>query len=372
MAGNELDLQAEVHELRAAVARLEAEVRTLRDRPAAAVDRAEPRSPDRSIVAEAREVAGHPFARRELLRKAGVAVAATGAAGLALDVAGADPASAATLVGSGNPGVRGDGLGGDGVQGNTNTSGSSGVYANTSTAGAIALTARNFANGTAVEAFTGGSGRGVLAHATDGYAVEAQATGGVGVVASGRIGVYTTGSQAAVAIAQTMAVPGTSTAWHSAGELCRDTNGSLWYTVAAGAPPVWRKLAGTGTAGALHVLTSTNRIYDSRPGFAPLLVTKGVLANGAERLVDCHLYIDPDATAVVVNLTVTETSPAGWLSMFKGDIAWPDTSSINWGASGTTIANGAIVPVDAAGRFKVKCAPGASTHFLVDLVGFCR
>jgi hypothetical protein len=74
------------------------------------------------------------------------------------------------------------------------------------------------------------------------------------------------------------------------------------------------------------------------------------------------------ASAVEVNVTVTDTSSGGWLSLFSNAVPWPGTSTINWFQTGMTIANGTTVAVDDAARFRIRGA--GSTHVVVDVTGY--
>ena len=149
-----------------------------------------------------------------------------------------------------------------------------------------------------------------------------------------------------------------------------DNLGSLWYCAVAGSPGTWKKLAGPATAGAFHVLPSTIRVWDSRPGLPPLSVPKGPLANGATDVIDCTLggAVPVGATAVMVNLTIAGTSAAGFLAAFKNGISWPGNSSINWSTAGLTTANLVVVALDAQARFALRANRGCSTDFVVDVM----
>jgi hypothetical protein len=50
-------------------------------------------------------------------------------------------------------------------------------------------------------------------------------------------------------------------------------------------------------------------------------------------------------------------------------VAWPNNSSINWGASNQTIANGVITAVDGNGNIKIR-GGGNPTHVIIDRIGF--
>lgn len=327
-------------------------------------------SPERSPGRKPSE--GNPsLARRRFLRGASaVAAGATGA--MALDLARPTTASAATVVGNGNPGVRGYGTGGDGVVGTTDTGGASGVYGYALT-GAVGTTGRNLGNSNAVEGIASGAGTGVYGYSAAGIGMEAASSGTMALWAhSDSIGLGVTGNRAAIWIDTTGSTqPSLLTDFHTTGEIYRHYSGDLWYCVAAGVPGEWRKLAGTQTAGSLHVLASTARVYDSRPGFPPLGVAKGVLANGAERLVNCSPALMTKPLSIAVNLTVTDTSSSGWLAAFRGDVAYPGNSTINWSQPGSIVANSAVVALNpASSEFKVKISGSSYAHFVVDVVGY--
>jgi hypothetical protein len=77
---------------------------------------------------------------------------------------------------------------------------------------------------------------------------------------------------------------------------------------------------------------------------------------------------------VVLNLTVTDTSTAGFATVFPADASTvPTASNVNW-AAGSTIPNLVTVRLhtgDAStdGKFKI-CNAAGSAHMIVDVVGF--
>jgi len=54
------------------------------------------------------------------------------------------------------------------------------------------------------------------------------------------------------------------------------------------------------------------------------------------------------ATAVALNMTVTNIASPGWVALFPADQSWPGVSNINF-VSGDFVANGAVVPLAASG-----------------------
>ena len=82
--------------------------------------------------------------------------------------------------------------------------------------------------------------------------------------------------------------------------------------------------------------------------------------------------IPPEATAVSLNLTVTQPTAPGHLTVFPSGIPLPLVSTLNYGA-GQTRANNAIVSLGTNGGVTVFCAQSAGTaHFIIDVSGFLR
>ncbi|MGW7440527.1 PKD domain-containing protein [Streptomyces sp. NPDC054849] len=79
--------------------------------------------------------------------------------------------------------------------------------------------------------------------------------------------------------------------------------------------------------------------------------------------------IPAGATAVALNVTVTNPKQAGHLTVFPSGQAAPTTSSLNFTA-GQTVANSVIVPVGAGGRIDVRNGAWAGTDVIVDVVGY--
>jgi hypothetical protein len=76
--------------------------------------------------------------------------------------------------------------------------------------------------------------------------------------------------------------------------------------------------------------------------------------------------VDQNASAVVYNLTVVETSLPGFLTAYPARTARPETSSINWGLD-QTVANLAITPMTTAG---VAMYAQFETDVIVDVTGY--
>ncbi|MCX5146440.1 PKD domain-containing protein [Streptomyces sp. NBC_00320] len=75
------------------------------------------------------------------------------------------------------------------------------------------------------------------------------------------------------------------------------------------------------------------------------------------------------ATAVALNVTVTNPQEAGHVTVFPSGQSAPTTSSVNFGA-GQTIANSVIVPVGADGKISIRNGSWKGTDVIVDVVGY--
>ncbi|MFJ9941448.1 PKD domain-containing protein [Streptomyces erythrochromogenes] len=79
--------------------------------------------------------------------------------------------------------------------------------------------------------------------------------------------------------------------------------------------------------------------------------------------------IPAGATAVALNVTVTNPKQAGHLTVYPSGQAAPSTSSLNF-TPGQTVANSVIVPVGPDGKINVRNGAWAGTDVIVDVVGY--
>jgi hypothetical protein len=110
------------------------------------------------------------------------------------------------------------------------------------------------------------------------------------------------------------------------------------------------------------LLPSPVRVYDSRSQDGPL-------AAGHARVISLGSHLPPGAVGAIVNLTVTQTVGHGFLTLYPTGVPRPSTSSINWFASGQTLANQATTAVGAGNEVTVY-AGGNATQFVVDLLAY--
>jgi hypothetical protein len=73
-------------------------------------------------------------------------------------------------------------------------------------------------------------------------------------------------------------------------------------------------------------------------------------------------------SAVVLNVTATETDSGGYLTVWPSGAAQPFASSLNYERAGETVPNHVLVPVGADGR--VLLFTSAGTHLIADVAGY--
>jgi hypothetical protein len=165
---------------------------------------------------------------------------------------------------------------------------------------------------------------------------------------------------------------------HAAGDVLRTDDGSLWYAASAGTPGTLRKLAGPTTAGQLHLLPAPVRVYDSRPGNAPIPGGAGSLSNGVRAVDLTNGFVGNVSTpacprgaaGAIVSVTLDATVGAGFLAVFSNAINDVSSSSLNWSGHGQIVAVTTVTAVDAGASMKVKAGGGGSTQFVVDVIGY--
>ncbi|AUG77682.1 hypothetical protein CFP65_2867 [Kitasatospora sp. MMS16-BH015] len=117
------------------------------------------------------------------------------------------------------------------------------------------------------------------------------------------------------------------------------------------------------TGGKFHAVDPTRQI-DTRQGHGPLTNGK-VLGLG---LTAANLRIPGEATSAVLNVTVTNTTAAGYLTVWAHGATAPLASNLNW-TRGTTVANQVTVPVH-NGAVDLAAHGYGSTDVVVDLFGY--
>ncbi len=128
-----------------------------------------------------------------------------------------------------------------------------------------------------------------------------------------------------------------------------------------------------GTAGSRFHPETPDRVLDTRgdpsitcnPGAGALgpVATRTVQVGGCGQVPG-----DGSATAVAVNVTVTQPTAPGFLNVFPGQLASASTSSLNF-VPALTVPNLVIVQLSPTGTIKLFNSAGF-THVIVDVVGW--
>jgi hypothetical protein len=157
-------------------------------------------------------------------------------------------------------------------------------------------------------------------------------------------------------------------AW--AGTLWVDNGGNWWgATENNDDDGKWRKIIGPQTAGALHLLDSPKRVYDSRPGEPPNIDPKSPLSANTARAIDPKgnlSGVPPQARGVLITFTIAPLALGGFATAWPSG-PWPGTSNVNF-AAGQPIATTTVVGLGPDGKFLVQS--NVSTNIVIDVVGY--
>ncbi|MEV0805684.1 right-handed parallel beta-helix repeat-containing protein [Micromonospora sp. NPDC050200] len=137
------------------------------------------------------------------------------------------------------------------------------------------------------------------------------------------------------------------------------------------------RIRNTGS-GTVHLVADLQGFYGRQgSGLKPLAPTRvldtrtgagtPIAANSQLRL-DLSGRLPADATAVVLNVTVTRPTANGVLTVYPDGSPVPVASSLNF-VTGQTIPNLVMVPVT-AGRVLIRNASSGTTHVVADLAGY--
>ena len=75
------------------------------------------------------------------------------------------------------------------------------------------------------------------------------------------------------------------------------------------------------------------------------------------------------ATAIIANVTIVDPSTSGFLTTFAADVPRPTTSTLNWDAGTTALANQATISLSSAGKFSVYNLTGTA-DVVIDVSGY--
>jgi Tol biopolymer transport system component len=110
------------------------------------------------------------------------------------------------------------------------------------------------------------------------------------------------------------------------------------------------------------------RLFDSRtPANAP------ALSSGSPRILNVRdlCGIPETAAAIAANVTVTQSTGAGYLVLHAGDMSAPQTSTINF-SGGQTRSNNAVLALAPGGALAIapQVVGNGSVHVIVDVAGY--
>ena len=130
------------------------------------------------------------------------------------------------------------------------------------------------------------------------------------------------------------------------------------------APPLSAVAAGS------YVPLTPSRIADTRSGSGAPYAGSTLQANSSLIVQVTGVGTVPASgvAAVMVNLTVTDTTAASYLSVYPQGTSRPGTSDLNWTAS-ETVAHRALVPVSSSGQIVLYNRSG-SAAVIVDVDGY--
>jgi hypothetical protein len=122
------------------------------------------------------------------------------------------------------------------------------------------------------------------------------------------------------------------------------------------------------TAGSDYTPYGPTRLLDTRSGLGAAKAK--VAANGTVKLqIGGNGAIPKGVTAAVLNLTVTDTTSAGYVTAYADGGAKPTTSNVNFRA-GQTVPNLAIVPVGADGAVDLSTHDAGTIDLVADVAGY--
>jgi len=118
--------------------------------------------------------------------------------------------------------------------------------------------------------------------------------------------------------------------------------------------------------GAVKTVTPT-RLLDTR--YNQTLSPNGVLTLPVTGPATGIAGVPTDATAVFLNVTVTEPQSTGYLTVFPTGEAPPTTSNLNF-VGGLTVPNMVLAKVGADGTISIKNASAGTSQVVVDIQGY--
>jgi hypothetical protein len=170
------------------------------------------------------------------------------------------------------------------------------------------------------------------------------------------------------------------------GDLTSTADGSLWYTHAFATSSTTSQIVPApvhteATANVYAGISPPIRVLDTRSIRGNILNAAGNL-NSSNQLLGGHtIYINLDnqvilADNVIANMTVVDTTAAGYLTVWSGAGSRPTTSNIDWGSAKAVLANLTSCVVGSATvngtpyNNVVAIYAASTTHVVMDVLAF--
>ncbi len=152
---------------------------------------------------------------------------------------------------------------------------------------------------------------------------------------------------------------------------------SLGVLMTIGATQAWQATAAPGDADTTFVPIEPCRLFDTRPGAAPLVGKKTPLGAGAANIytqqvtgnVGSCVGIPTDATAVALNVTIANPTAGSYLSVYPSNQAQPNSSSLNWVQGQAPTPNAVDVKLSPGGQINLFNFAGTVDLF-ADVAGY--
>ena len=129
----------------------------------------------------------------------------------------------------------------------------------------------------------------------------------------------------------------------------------------------------TESAGSQYVAIPDYRLLDTRTGTGQSGTAVKASSDGTLTVTvagaDSGTLPSTGITAVALNLTVTNSTQAGFLTAYPSGSSLPNSSNVNFG-KGETVPDEVIVPVGADGKIKIYNASKGTTDIIADVSGY--
>ncbi|MEV0217453.1 right-handed parallel beta-helix repeat-containing protein [Micromonospora sp. NPDC050695] len=130
------------------------------------------------------------------------------------------------------------------------------------------------------------------------------------------------------------------------------------------------------SGGTVHLVADLQGYYSAHgSGFAPMTPTRVLdtrsaapVAPNGDLHVDLSDVLPADVTAAILNVTVTQPTTAGVLTVYPNGTPVPMASNLNF-VAGQTIPNLVTVPV-VGGKVAIRNVSSGTTHVVADLAGY--